>query len=287
MTKISKDILKLVYPPRPSESHKYDFGLLLVAGGGEFYTGSPALSAMAGFRAGVDMVYVAAPKRAADIIAGFSPNIAAFPLKGERFNEKNLPCLLSLAKSARAVAGKKTAIVLGGGMGRSRETKKAMRDYLRESELAAVVDADAIHAVVGDKQVVQGKNFIFTPHVYEFFVLTGRDIKELAFEERAMAVQEEAAKLGCIIVLKGARDIVSNGKETFFNETGSPYMTVGGTGDTLAGLCGAFLAMGYTPFLAAQAAVYINGKAGELASKKFGAGMLATDLIDFIAEAIK
>jgi NAD(P)H-hydrate epimerase len=76
MIKVTKQILKKVYRPRPAEIHKYDYGLLLVIGGGQFYSGSPALAAMAGFRSGVDMVQVLAPKRAADIIASFSPNLA-------------------------------------------------------------------------------------------------------------------------------------------------------------------------------------------------------------------
>ena len=71
------------------------------------------------------------------------------------------------------------------------------------------------------------------------------------------------------------------------DQTGSPYMTVGGTGDTLAGIAGSLLSQDVGPFLAAQAASFINGKAGEAAAQRFGAGMLATDLIEEIANVIK
>jgi NAD(P)H-hydrate epimerase len=88
-------------------------------------------------------------------------------------------------------------------------------------------------------------------------------------------------------LLKGKTDIISDGKEVALNKTGSPFMTKGGTGDTLAGIAGALLARGIPPFEAGQAAAYINGIAGELAAKKFGEGLMATDLIEAIPEAIK
>jgi len=100
-------------------------------------------------------------------------------------------------------------------------------------------------------------------------------------------VKEEAARFGSIILLKGEKDIISDGKETAINETGSLYLTVGGTGDVLAGICGSLLAQGIEPFLVAQAAAFINGKAGEIAAKKFGPGLTATDLIEAIPEVLK
>ena len=80
MVEVSKSILKKIYKERPSEVKKYDFGMLMVIGGSDFYSGSPALSAMAAYKAGVDMVRIIAPRRAADIIASFSPTMAAYPL---------------------------------------------------------------------------------------------------------------------------------------------------------------------------------------------------------------
>lgn len=287
MQKVTKQILKQVYPPRAPDSHKYDFGLLLVVGGGEFYTGSPALSAMAAFRAGVDMVHILAPQRAADIIASFSPNLAALGLKGKWLDGEDLPTLAAMTSSAATVAKEKTAVVIGGGLGRTEETKQTVLDYLRGLEGKAVIDADALHAAAKDIAVIKGKNFVLTAHAFEFYVLTEKDVKELSLEEKAGIVQEAAARMGCVIVLKGQKDIISDGREVAVNATGCPAMTVGGTGDTLAGICGALLAMGATPFLAAQAACFINGKAGELADQKLGVAMLATDLIEMITEVIK
>lgn len=287
MQKITKDILKKVYLPRSLEARKYDYGLLLVIGGGEFYTGSPALSAIAAFRSGVDMVYILAPRRAADIIAGFSPNLACYSLNGQWLDVEDVPTLISMTESAKIVAGEKTAVVIGGGLGRSEETKKAVLNFLQQEEVKTVIDADGIHAASKNLEAVKGRGFIFTPHAYEFFVLTGREVNNLTLEQKMMAVQEEAKKLGGIIILKGKTDIISDGQELAIDESGTPFMTVGGTGDTLAGICGGLIAQGTEPFLAAQAACFINGKAGEIASKTFGAGMTATDLIEAIPEVIK
>lgn len=284
---VTKNILKEIYKKRPPESKKYDFGLLTVIGGSEFYSGSPALSALAAFKAGVDMVRVIAPKRAADIIASFSPNLAAYPLEGNWLDKKHLATLISMVESAKVVSNGKTAVVIGGGTGRSEETQEVIREFLAQVSVPAVIDADAIHALQKNSEIVFGKPFLITPHTYEFFVLTGKKVYDLSEEEKIKIVQEEAARLHTTILLKGKTDIISNGKEVALNETGNPFMTVGGTGDTLAGICGALMARGNEPFLAAQAGVFINGLAGELASKKFGESMMATDLIEAIQEVIK
>lgn len=287
MLEVSKKILKEIYKPRPADAKKYDFGLLLVIGGSEFYSGPPAFSALAAFRAGCDMVKIIAPKRPADIIASFKPDLAAYPLRGDWLIKEHLATLLTLTESAKAVAHGKTAVVIGGGAGRTAETQETILEYLSEISLPAVIDADAIHALAKNPQVVSGKPFLITPHTYEFFILTKREVYKLPEEEKIRVVQEEALRIGTTILLKGPVDIISDGKEVALSRTGSPFMTKGGTGDTLAGIAGALLGRGISPFQAAQAAAYINGAAGEMAVKKFGEGLMATDLIEEIPEVIK
>jgi len=286
MIKVTKDILKNIYKERPKDSKKYDFGLLIVIGGSDFYSGSPALSAMAAFKSGVDMVRIIAPKRAADIIASFSPNLAAYPLEGNWLERKHLATLISMTESAKAVSYGKTAVVIGGGMGRSQDTQDAILEYLEEVSVPVVIDADAINALRKKPEIISGKPFLITPHTYEFFVLTGKEVYKLSDEEKIKAVQEEAARLQTTILLKGAIDIISDGKEVALNKTGTPLMIVGGTGDTLAGVAGALVARGIDPFTAAQAAAFINGLAGELAGKKLGESMTATDLIEKIPNVL-
>lgn len=287
MIQVNKKILKEIYKPRTGSVRKYDFGLLLVIGGSEFYSGSPALSALAAFRTGADMVKIIAPKRAADIIASFKPDLAAYPLPGDWLQKEHLATLLSMTESAKAASNGKTAVVIGGGAGRSQETQDVILEYLAQVSVPVVIDADAIHALADNLAVISGKPFLITPHTYEFFVLTKKEIYQLSDQDKINIVKAEAERLKTTILLKGATDIISDGKEIALSRTGSPFMTKGGTGDTLAGICGAFLARGIDLFTAGQAAAYINGLAGEIAVKKFGESLMATDLIEAIPEAIR
>src|SRR3989338_3269384 len=192
MIEVSKDILKNFYKPRPADSRKYDFGLLVVIGGSDFYSGSPAFEAMAAFRAGVYMVRVLAPKRDADIIASFSPNLAAYPLDGKWLGREHVATLIAMTESAKIVARGNAAVVIGGGLGRTKETQEAVLEYLSHISMPVVIDADAIYAVAQKPKVFQGKNFLFTPHGYEFFVLTGKEVIGLSDEERIKITQEQA-----------------------------------------------------------------------------------------------
>jgi len=269
----SKSILKDIYKERP-------------LGSTEFYSGAPAFSALAAFKAGVDMVRIIAPKRAADIIASFSPNMAAYPLEGIRINEKHLSVLISMTESAKASADNKAAVVIGGGIGRSEETRRTVLSYLSEITIPAVVDADGIYVLEKDPKAVSNKPVLITPHSYEFFILTGKKIADLPDKEKIRIVQEEAARLKITILLKSNIDIVSDGQKTALVKAGSPFMTVGGTGDVLAGIAGALMARGISPFEAGRAAALINGLAGEEAGKKMGESMTAVDLIDAIPNII-
>jgi NAD(P)H-hydrate epimerase len=271
---ITETILKKVYKPRGDWSRKYDFGSLLIIGGSKLYHGSPALAAMAALRTGVDLVTVAAPERAANLVASVSPDLITYPLKGDRITKLHLRVLLEMTKN-------KTAIVIGGGMGREKDTMNAIADFLKKSQLPAVIDADAIHAVASNKKVIK-KNFIITPHFHEFYVLTGIE----AAEDLEETVKKEAKKLGATLLLKGHIDTISDGERVESNKTGNPFMTKGGTGDTLAGICGSLLAQGIEPFDAACAAAYINGKAGDLAAKEKKQALLATDLIAKLPDAL-
>lgn len=287
MSNINKDILKTLYPTRPNEVKKYDYGLMIVIGGSEFYSGAPALISLAGFKAGVDMVRVIAPRRAADIIASFSPILAAYPLGNAHLTQTDLATLLSLTQAGKEVAHGKVSVVIGGGLGRSPETLETVLQYLSQLNIPVVVDGDAIHAVVKNLDILKGKPFLLTPNTFELTLLGGRDIRPLSQEERIQEVQTIAGNLGTTLLVKVKTDIISDGTDVFLNDTGSPYMSVGGVGDTLSGIAGALLARGASILNAAGGAAYINGKAGEIAGKRMGESLVATDLIDAIAEVIK
>ena len=286
MQETSQNILKQIYKPRENQSHKYDFGHLVVIGGSQLYSGAPALTALAAYRTGVDKVTVVAPQRAANIIASFSPSLITYPLEGERLNKSHLSSLLMMVEPGKEVCQGKCAVVIGGGLGRAEEIFKTINKFLEKISLPCVIDADALYAVAKTKNILN-KNFILTPHSFEFYILTGRQIKKTEnLAKRAKIVQEAAQNLNTNILVKGNPDILSDGKNVILNKTGNPFMTVAGTGDVLAGICGALLARGAEPFLAASSAAYISGKAGDLAAKNLGESLMAEDVINFISQVI-
>jgi hydroxyethylthiazole kinase-like uncharacterized protein yjeF len=275
---IKKTILKEVYKKREPWAHKYDFGHLLVIGGSKLYSGSPVLSSMAALRAGVDLVTIIAPERAANIAASFSPDLVTYPLKGDYLNERHLKDLIKFTKG-------KTAVVIGGGLWRIRPVLDTVAEYMKRTELPTVVDADAIHAIAKSKKISLN-NCVVTPHSVEFFTLS-RIEPTNKLNERIEVVKKVSKELETVVLLKGNIDIISDGEKVAINRTGNPYMTVGGTGDTLAGICGSLLAQGIDCFTAACTAAYINGRAGDIAARQLRQSMMATDLIEAIPKVIK
>ena len=277
---ITKSILKEIYKKRKRWCHKYDFGNLLVIGGSKLYSGSPAFNALAAYRAGVDLVTIIAPERAANIIATFSPDLITYPVKGEYFEEKHLKEVFDVISTSQF-----NACVIGGGLGRNKKTRKFVIKFLQEIEIPCVIDADAIYAISEKKDVLK-RIFVITPHAYEFFVFSGEKVKN-DVKDRIEKVKRIASFYDITILLKGYIDVIADWKDLALNKRGTQFMTVGGTGDTLAGILGALLCFGIKPFKAACAAAFINGVAGELASRKYGVGMTASDLINEIPAVLK
>jgi len=273
-----QELISDVYKPREPEAKKYDFGHLLVIGGSKTYSGSPALNALAAMRCGADLVTVASPARAANIIASFSPDIITYPLEGDFLS-------LNMLEEIRELPGRFNACVIGGGLGRKNETLSAVCEFLKETEYPCVIDADAIHAIAAKPEITYGKNFLLTPNRSEFYVLAGHKV-ELDLDLEKKTVKDTAKNYGCTILYKGTYSIVSDGSRLEAKKTSSPYMTKGGCGDLLAGVCGSLLARGASCFDAGNIGAYINGKAGKLAAKKLGESMLASDILEEYSSVI-
>ena len=261
------------YPKRNPWSHKGQFGYVLVVAGSKQYSGSPIFNSVAALRSGADLITVIGPKRAMDIAACFLPDIITYPLDSE-LKPKHVSKILNLAKNF-------DSLIIGCGLNRSKETYRAIREIVKKIDLPMVIDAEAIRAISEQKEVLKGKKAIITPHTEEFKVLTGEKPKP-EIEDRKRKVKKWANKLETTILLKGHIDVISNGKRIALNKTGSPFMTKGGFGDTLSGICGTLLAQGIDTFKAAQIAAFINGRAGELACKKYKQGVLASDIFECI-----
>ena len=258
---------------RSPDSHKGDSGRILVIGGGP-YTGAPALTALAALRAGADIATVAAPCGASRTIAGFSPNLIVRSLSAEHL----CPADLSILKS---LIPRHDVVVMGMGLGRDPETQEALAEIIPLCK-KTVIDADALQPDLP----LQG---IVTPHTGEFqriSSVTLPDAKGDAFKGRIEPVRGYAAEKGLVVLLKGRVDLITDGHVVRANTTGNPGMTVGGTGDVLAGVTAAFYARS-TALRAAVAAAFVNGRAGDLVYEEKDYGMVATDVVEKIPQAMR
>jgi NAD(P)H-hydrate epimerase len=266
--------------PRFPEAHKGDFGRLLVVGGSETFTGAPALTALAALRAGVDLVYVAAPRETAYAISSMSPNLITLKLEGEYLGKNNI-------STVRSYMDKVTAIAVGPGLGLHRETVEAVKEIMmiaEERKIPILLDADGLKAFASFKHRLEIPA-VLTPHMGEYMILTGEKLPD-NLEDRAEHVMRTAENLNATILLKSYVDIISDGFRTKFNFTGNPGMTVGGTGDVLSGIVAALLAQGTDPFEASVAGAFINGAAGDFVAAEKGYHMVATDLLDWIPKVM-
>ncbi|MFW6003531.1 MAG: NAD(P)H-hydrate dehydratase [Halanaeroarchaeum sp.] len=257
---------------RPRDSHKGNFGRVMVVGGGP-YTGAPALAGQAALRAGADLAYVTAPEPIADEIQGYSEDLIVEPIVGTRLVPEHVEDLLERA-------GGRDVVVLGPGLGDASDTMRAVGTFLERYDGRAVVDADALSAV---PDVETTATLVCTPHQGELAEMGGPRADD--WEERADLVEEFAADLGHTLLVKGPYDIVSDGETTRINRTGNPGMTVGGTGDVLAGTTAALLAQ-LSPVDAAALGAFANGTAGDAIVEETGFGLLASDLLPELPRAL-
>jgi NAD(P)H-hydrate epimerase len=270
----------LVVKPRVAEAHKGDFGRLLVIGGSGVYSGAPAYVALAALRAGVDLVYVAAPEKTAYAISAYSPNLITVKLESMNLNSANVSAIEPFLNMA-------TAVAIGPGLGLHEETKEAVKALIASVEKARkplLLDADGLKAFGEFKRRLRVP-VVFTPHAGEYNALIGHFPPE-ELEAKVEDVRRSAQEIGGVLLLKGNVDVISDGKRVKLNFTGNPGMTVGGTGDVLSGIVAAFLSQGVEAFEAAVAGAFVNGACGDFVQREKGYHMVATDLIDWIPRVI-
>lgn len=259
---------------RSPDSRKGQNGRVLVVGGSRQYYGSPALVALSALRTGADLVYLLVPEYIAPIVASYSPDLIVWGYKGEYLNESAFPIFHKLRE-------KTDVMVIGNGITKNPNVLHVAEKLIHNYKKPCVIDADAI--VAGGYGI---KNAIYTPHLKEFERLSGRELPT-SFGAKKDSVNALAKKLDAAVLLKGKIDIASGGKNILLNKTGNSGMTCGGTGDTLAGICAALYAQKNSALNSAAFAAYINGAAGDLAYKKFGNSLIASDLIGEIANVMK
>ncbi|MDR0471973.1 MAG: NAD(P)H-hydrate dehydratase, partial [Nitrososphaerota archaeon] len=273
--------VELTRNSRSATAHKGDFGRLLVIGGSEVYAGAPVLVSLAAMRSGVDLVYLAAPKKNAYEITSISPDLITVKLDGDNLSPDNLETLKPFIELVDVVA-------LGPGLGLSPKTQEFVKACIEAVEAAGkplVLDADGLKAFAKFKRALKVP-LVLTPHGGEYAILTGKALPE-PIDERILAVQKTAKQLNATILLKGKVDLICNSDRVKLNFTGNAGMTVGGTGDVLVGIVSGLIALHADPFEAAVCGAFVNGAAGDFVVSEFGYHMVATDVIEWIPKVLE
>jgi len=250
---------------RDPNSHKGENGKVLIVGGSKRYFGAPILSALASSKI-VDLTTVVSVKHTIEALRDY-PHLISYEVEGDYLSRDCVDEVVKLSKDYHVV-------ILGSGLGINEDTKEFVNEYLNEiGDKKVVIDADAIK-VIDYRDFEFKENFIFTPHRREFEYM-GINIEDPTSLEDVKST----------ILLKGRYDIIFNNERIKINKTGNVGMTVGGTGDVLCGIVGAFFSKN-DGFISACCGAYINGYAGDMLLSEKGYYYTPMDLIECIPKVL-
>ena len=268
-------------PARPVDGHKGMFGRVLVVGGQEEMIGAPVMAGTSALRSGAGLVQVAAPRAILSAALSITPELIGLGLGKGRAKDQLLP-----------TAQKADAVVIGPGMGQSTEAGSRVARLVRLDK-PMVIDADALNLLASGKRwpAYFKAHAVLTPHPGEMKRLArliDRDQVPSDQDGRIDIAAAAARAFGQVIVLKGHRTVVTDGERVYINDTGDSSLSKAGAGDVLSGVVGTLLAQRMGPLSAAIAAVWIHGRAGEIAGQRLGRRcVLARDVIDALPQAIQ
>lgn len=276
---VTNEMVRL--PRRERDSHKGDYGKLLIVAGSEGYTGAPVFAAEGALRSGAGLVYLGVPRDVYPMVATRCSSAMPFPLPD------NPEQLVERARSCDVV-------LAGPGLGRSSQAQQLVFRLIEEIEGPLVLDADGLNALEGQAQRLRTRTglTVLTPHDGEFARLAGCS---LPLNDRVEQAAELAQDTGCVVVLKGHETLTVDPQgRVWRNTTGSPGMAKGGSGDILAGMIASLLGQKQLtgcvscPGELVAWAVYLHGAAGDAAAAQYGEyGMLPDDTLAAVAGVLQ
>lgn len=286
----SDDLIRSWMPVRNAKAHKYSVGLALIVAGSEKMTGAAVMAAEGAARAGAGYIVCGCDHRIRDSLEIQLTDVATIPLPASGDGIEAEGALEALSERL----DKSGAVVTGCGLGRAPGTRAFVLRLLETTAAPIVVDADALHALIGQTDLLRrraGRRWILTPHDGEFRRLFGSALDEANIDpaNRMAAARYVADTYDCVLLLKGypALAAAPDGS-TWINATGGPALAAAGTGDVLAGICGGLLAQGLSAEQAAVAGLHLGGAAADrYAAKRAGRSLRATDLFGELPFAMK
>ena len=275
---------------RNLDSHKGDFGKIFILAGSPGFSGAAVLCSAAAMRSGAGLVTLGIPEGINRAIIKIKPKeVMTLPLPETKQGTLSLNGYNKVKNFIKGI----DILVIGPGLTQNKSTQSLVRKVISNTDKPTVIDADGLNALVGHLNILHRSlntlpRTILTPHPGEMSKLLGASVKKVQDNREEMA-KKFARDYKVTLVLKGHHTVVADNKGKFYiNKTGNPGMATAGSGDILTGIISAFLGQGLNSFDAAKFAVYLHGLSGDLAAKeKTQVGMIASDIIDKIPEAIK
>lgn len=269
---------------RAADSHKGTFGTVLIIAGSSSMRGAAAMSSLGALRSGAGLVKLASVEKCIDTVSVTVPEATFLELECDDYGYMLYDPSIEPLREAMSRAN---AIVIGCGMGVTTDTRELTKFVVQNAEVPVIIDADGINCIVGDIDILMKRqsDVILTPHPAEMARLSGCATADVV-GSRFDAAEVFAEKYDATVVLKGAGTVIADRRRTSVNHTGNAGMSVGGSGDVLAGMIGAIAAQGIMPFESACAGAYLHGLAGDIAAEKYGQeSMLPRDIISCLPEA--
>jgi NAD(P)H-hydrate epimerase len=281
---ITRHDVRLLVVPRAADSHKGDYGRILIVAGSRGLTGSASLCARAALRSGAGLVTVATPASSAPVVASLGAEYMTLPL------DEAPDGTVAASALDRLLAFKADVIAVGPGLGRTASAAAVVHGLVARSSVPLVLDADALIAFAGNADRLVGRDgvdIVVTPHPGEMAALTGQSIDDVQ-ADRLEVARSFASAHRVHVILKGHRTLVASPDGAVaINTTGNPGMATAGAGDVLTGMVAAWLAQRRDARDAARLAVYLHGLAGDLVAVDRGqVALVAGDLVDRLGAAV-
>ncbi len=279
---LTRAAMREAITPRSADTHKGDYGRVLLIAGSRGKTGAAHLAAVGALRSGAGLVTVATPAGCQAVIASMAPEYMTEPIE-EATNG------LSVADVDRILEMGRDVVALGPGLGQGSDTRAFIKALVDRATMPLVIDADGLNAFGGEPDRLagrEGRDVIITPHPGEMGRLVGMSVDEVQGSRLEIA-RNFAVAHHVYVVLKGHRTLIATPDEkVFINPTGNPGMATGGTGDVLTGMIAAWLAQLLDAEAACKLAVYLHGMAGDLAEADEGeVAMTAADVAAHLGDA--
>ena len=281
---LTRERMREMVPARPADSHKGDFGRVLVIAGSLGRTGAAHLAAIGALRSGAGLVTIATPRSCAPILAAMAPEYMTEPL------DETTAGTIDFGALDRVLELDADVIAVGPGLGQAPGTAAFVQALVERAGVPLVLDADALNAFVGDPDRLMGRDgvdVVITPHPGEMARLLNVAIEAVQHDRLAHA-RDFAAAHRVHVVLKGHRTVIAGPDgRAFVNLTGNAGMATGGTGDLLTGMIAAWFAQLLDAEAACKLAVYLHGTAGDLAEADEGeVALVAGDVASRLGDAV-